>query len=58
MPLLGSIDESQSIYNAPKQFHSENIGHDFNLQNTSTPIVIFRSFSTVRAEEEAKNAEM
>ena len=61
MPLLSSIAESQSIYNAPEQFHSENIGHDFNLQNTtlqSAPIAIFRSFSALRAEEEADNAEM
>lgn len=61
MPLLGSIAESQSIYNAPEKFHSENIGHDFNLQNTtlqSAPIVIFRSLSALRAEEEADNAEI
>lgn len=61
MSLLGSIAESQSSYNAPKQFHSENIGHDFDLQNTtlqSAPIAIFRSFSALRAEEEADNAEM
>ena len=61
IPLLGSIAESQSIYNAPEQFHSENIGNDAYLQNTSlqsAPIVSLKFFSALQAEEEATNSEM